>query len=343
MDKQSLFYGLLFLLLASMGQETFAMKWTKQQWANGFRLGMKTLNYAGVMGCAAYFLRKKYYETDAKIYIAKGCTARVKLLETEKYVLNILHRTYPELKNTPIKVVYSPFRDLPWSTCFHNGTHYLLVPCTDPDLQKAISYNNAGTLYRGYIAFTNSLVSMIGVSIPVFELSGSAMTPTTLDAWNQIIMHEGSHILRNDDKNTNRLIFLLPAAVIYGMNKVKTTLGFTSFLSTHPVIGNLVKGLGYIPSLPIKLATCALFLIPYKNWCEYRADQDAIKHSQNPKELRAISSLHENLPTEQPSNLREKVQMLLDPHPADKTRAAYYAEAAQKLEEKQAQQPASKD
>ena len=36
-------------------------------------------------------------------------------------------------------------------------------------------------------------------------------------------------------------------------------------------------------------------------------------------------------------NLKLTVKLLFDPHPAFKTRAKYYAEAAQKLEEKQAQ------
>ena len=77
-------------------------------------------------------------------------------------------------------------------------------------------------------------------------------------------------------------------------------------------------------------------------WREYQADQEAIKSTQDPNELRLISSTLSNLPTHKPSTLKEKIANLLDPHPDKNTRAKYFAEAAQKLEEKQAQQSAIK-
>ncbi len=309
--KQSPFYGLIFLLLASMGQETFAMKWTKQQWANGFRLGMKTLNYAGVMGLPTYIIskidiiKKQIKEIDKTPATVQASLnpASSSIAETEKYILNVLHTAYPELKNIPIKVINLPCKA--WATCPHKGTHYFATPCTDQDLKTA--------------------------------------TSTTLSLWNVIIRHEGSHILHNDKKNGDLIAIIAPAAIIYGSNKMKATLGLTSLFSKSLVAGDIIKALGYIPSFPLKLIASIAIWRTFWEWREYQADQEAIKRTQDPNELRLVSSILLNLPTQKPANLKGKIANLLDPHPAKNTRAKYFAEAAQKLEEKQAQQSATKN
>ncbi len=302
--KQALFYGLIFLLLASLGQQAHAMKW-----ANGFRLGMKGLNYASTIALPVYLLnqvdiiKKQINEvanspTQPALNIASDST-----IETEKYILNVLHTAYPELKNTPIKVVN--LRCKAWATCPHNGTHYFATPFTDKDLQTA--------------------------------------SPDTLAKSNVIIRHEGAHILHNDRRNVDLIALIAPAAILFGLNKMKETLGLTSLFSQNTVAGNIIKGLGYIPSLPIKIIASLSIWHPFLYWREYQADQEAIKRTQDPKELRLISSTFSNMPTHKPASLKEKIVSYIDPHPNKDARAKYYAEAAQRLEEKQAQQSATKN
>ena len=48
------------------------------------------------------------------------------------------------------------------------------------------------------------------------------------------------------------IALIAPATIIYGLNKMKATLGLTSLFSKSQVAGNIIKGLGYIPSLPLK-------------------------------------------------------------------------------------------
>ena len=116
MNKQSIFYGLIFLFLATMGQEAFAMKGFSQKASNYFRIGMKGLNYAGVIGLPTYIIskidiiKKEIKEIDKTPTLIQSSEnlASSSIAETEKYILNVLHTAYPELKNTRIKVVNLP-------------------------------------------------------------------------------------------------------------------------------------------------------------------------------------------------------------------------------------------
>ncbi len=331
MNKKSLFYGLIFLLLAFLGQEAVAMKWTKHQWANGFRLGMKALNYAGVLGYSIYLDKE---QLDMTKLMAKKA---VKLNpESTNYVLSSIRSAYPELQNVPIEVVRIP--GLSFCVMQYNNTHYLVVPHTDEDLKQAIHYKKTGTQKYLNQPLTNIFGRTTAQHISMLENQGHAMTPTTLDFWEGTLLHEASHILHNDYRNKMLLSFVAPLAAIYGAEKLKRTVNLPAVLSNRLTLQNIAKGLGYIPSLPAKLLASTLLCLPYAYWSEYRADQDEIKRARELSIFKAEINYLQQVPEEKSLTLATKINNFLDPHLASRTRAKYFVEAAQKLEEKQTQE-----
>ncbi len=346
MLKQFGLYGLLCLLLSGMSEQALAMHGA---YANAFRIGMQTLHYTG-LGSFPYIANKVYHHESMEGVLEKSERLTD---ESEKYILNTMHTAYPELKNTPINIIKGPL----WATCCCNGIHYLLVPCDDDELQKAIAYHKAGAIKR---TFNNFLLNLSNtpyknpqLHTAICEIRGKAMSATTLSAWHISMLHEGSHILHNDSQHSALLKYMIPATVLYGTYKAKTSLGLTVLLKNQPA-DNVLRGLGYIGSLPLKLIVSCLLLHACRYWHEYRSDQDAIKRSQNPADLHAKSTLFahlsstdssascqikhlcNNLHIQPLSETRAQLASLLDPHPTNATRAYYFAKAAQRLEEKQA-------
>lgn len=324
--KQSIFYGLLILLLASLGQQAIAMKW-----ANGFRLGMKGLNYGGTL-LGANYLVEKDKSKFAKI-------SRSVNEESENHVLDVVHNAYPELKNRPIKVVSSPIN---WAGMSVNNTDHIFVNTEDKEIVKAKEYkkkNTAKELTKELIKDAAAYKATIPEMVALCEISGIAMKPTTIDAWNGIILHEASHILHKDDASRRKYLGIIPIALLATTEAVKTKLGLHTLLSTHSVGVNFLKGIGYISSLPIKIGLTLYLLNPLQYLQEYRADQDVIERVQNPEVLKAMSNLFESLPDQKHTKptIRQKIENLIPTHPSWKTRAKYFAEAAEKLEQKQAQ------
>ncbi len=264
--KKSLLYGILILLLASMGQQAFGMK----NFAKKAAIGSIGLGYAYFVGSAInnWSLPKK---------------GEITLNEkTHADILNIVHEAYPELKNRFIKVVNVP--KWSWATNWRLDADYIYAPYTDQEWKDAYNDNQKQPLIK------------------------------------ESILHEASHILYHDNK-TNLGKFLLPplmAAQLYKTKKFR---------------GPIALYIGYR----------ALETHLLKRWQEYRADQDAIKRAQDPRILRAASkeaaTIAENiLELDFLPRLIINTLLLLDPHPSPKARAKYFAEAAQKLEEKQAQE-----
>ena len=126
-------------------------------------------------------------------------------------------------------------------------------------------------------------------------------------------MHEASHILRHDNKQSG-IPFLVSLFCL--SKKIKT-------------------------SLSLNATTILLHQFVLMPWQEYR-DEDVIKRAKNPEMLRAKSRYFANLGSQDTNamTLTEKIKHFCDPHPAHKTRATYFAEAAEKLE---AQKAAPKD
>lgn len=346
MLKQVCLYGLLCLLLSCINEQAIAMH---GQCANAFRLGMKAVHYAGLASFP--FLAQKIYHHESM----KGVLEKAEPLaqESETYILNTVHAAYPELKEIPIKVIRGPY----WATCFHNGTHYLIAPCDDTELQKAIAYHQAGAIRSAFNNFILNLSNVLyenpELHTAICETHGKAMSATTLSAWHTSMLHEGSHILHNDNQHATLFKYLIPPAVLYGTYKAKTSLGLATLLKKQPA-DNVLRGLGYIGSLPLKLWVSFLLLYACRYWYEYRSDQDAIKRSQNPADLRAKSILFAKLAVLDSSNTscqimhvyrnifrqplslsRAQLASLLDPHPAYATRAKYFKEAAERLEAQQ--------
>lgn len=147
----------------------------------------------------------------------------------------------------------------------------------------------------------------------LLERYGYACRNTTLDLWQGLLIHEGAHMLYQDNKD--------------------------------PLVEDELKLLEEIKN-PSRQELCSLLetLIPlYKRECiaEYRADQESIKRIQNAAMLRLLSTYHADQGfwhtmftdgQEQPVSLR--IEHLFSPHPPDAMRAAYFAQAADVLEKK---------
>lgn len=329
MKKQSIFNGIIFLLLASIGQESFGMKWTREQWANCFRIGMKYLNYAGVLGYYPYTMQNINKNRDAMLARAQNLN-----VQSECYILNTIYRAYPDLQNKTIKIVRLPGQS--WGTIKQSNTDYLFVPCDDQELEKAIHYNKTNT-QRYHDAMFQKVAAALKTSMPDYVISsenlGIAMTAFTLHRWHGALLHEGSHIQHNDNEHGRLINLTAPLLVTYGTESLKKALCLHTFLPNKTVTTNVLKGIGYIPSLPAKLFLSYLCAHAHNSWKEYRADQDLIKHAKNADLLAAISaeySLWSYKPT-----LAGKIAKFRDPHPANETRAKYFAKAAQKLENEQ--------
>ncbi|MGE0010190.1 MAG: M48 family metalloprotease [Candidatus Babeliales bacterium] len=341
MNTKSPFYAILFLLIITC-QEAHAMKGFGHKASHGFRLGMQALSIAAVAGCYAY--EHKLGASLFSDYLANNPHEHKLGAESKEYILSTMRDAYPELKDRDIKVVHAPFTS--WAAVLHNNQDYLVAPCSDKDLISALTYNRLNTS-----RYTPEKLELIGqdygMSIPEYiamcEAEGTAMTAQTLPLWTGSLLHEASHIAHNDCRNRNRLCNTLPLFVIAGSSILKRATGLGNLLQKPTLTNNILKGLGYIPSTPLKIACCMILRWPFDNWREYAADQNAIEKTQDPRVLKAMSNFFEQMhyvneraEKTQDLTLFAKLMMLRNPHPAFKTRAKYFADAAQKLEEKQA-------
>ncbi len=313
--------------MASLGQEAVAMKY-----ANGFRLGMKSLHYAVLIGYPAYRTYKKIQETEI------SAKATVVEPNVEKFVLDTLHEAYPELKNRTIKVVTVP--NIQFAAGTTPRTYYIIVPnrLNDRELESALKYKEKNWYRLSYKECEEKAKEhnlTVHELLALAKLDGIAIDPLTFDSWKGLILHEGSHLLHHDNRTDVVVVTTAPAITLLGTEKLKKALGLHSVFSNRPILGNIIKGLGYIPSLPLKvIASICLLTGPAKYWSEYRADQDTIKRTQDPEILKTLSMWLDNLPEQDTSDLPAKIKLMADPHPRHKTRAKYFAQAAQKLEEK---------
>ena len=287
MSKQSLFYGLIFLVLASLGQEAVAMKGFGQKASNYFRLGMKTLNYAGVIGYSAYELNNDKKKVRDQQFIENKFDEA-----TEKEVLNLLRNAYPELKDRQIHIVHQ--NEIKWWTTQFNGTDYLFMGCIANELNKAthLKTSNTQRLSTATLALESKKHNLsVAEYITAFELlKGIAMTPSTIDLWSGMLVHEGSHIANNDSQNRHNFKCVMTTVVLVGSEITKKVLNLDTLLKAPTITNNILKGLACIPSTPLKIACVLLLVMPLEYWAEYRADQDAIKHTKDPAILSANSN-----------------------------------------------------
>ncbi len=335
--KKSLLYGIIVLVLASLSQEAVAMKW-----ANGFRLGMKTAQYGALIATPMYLTYK--LTGTLTPFIDNNIIVTVEP-EVEKFVLNTLHESYPELKDRTVRVIKYPkgAYQSTFAAAEDANTSYICVPVSlnNAELELAQQFKSEGLQRMSdeeFEAKSKQANFKKHQLMAMAQFQGVAVDANTLDIWRETIRHEGSHILHHDILKNHFALLSAPIVGLYGTEKIKNLLGLKTLFSNRPILGNLLKGFGYIPSFPLKIAAYYLLLAkPAKYWAEYRADQDAIKRTQDPAEIKAQANAWANLPEHPP------VLKIIDPHPEHKARAKYFAEAAQKLEEKQAQQSAAKD
>ncbi len=345
MNKQTPLYGLIFLLLASIGQETFAMKGFGQKASNYFRFGMKYLNYAGVLGYYPYIHMRNKQGIENELKGAQTLNAK-----SETYFFEVLYRAYPDLEHKQIKIVRVPGQS--WATVEHNNTNHLNIPCDDSELEKAIQYSKTNT-QKYDTADLKTFAENWYQTIPQYIISqencGQAMTSHTLDRWHGAVLHEGSHIQHDDTQRKKLIESAVPMILTVCAAPFKKTLTFGAFLSQRPITANILRGIGYIPSLSAKLIVAYLCKHAYDCWQEYRADQDSIKCASNAQMLWEMSKQYAANPDTDldistkiallldPHDLPEKIEYLMDPHPTHQARAKYFAKAAQRLEEKQMQ------
>ncbi len=339
MNKQSLIYGLIFIACILLSQEALAMHGFGYKTANTFRMSMKTLNYA----CLIALPHIITYQTQ-KIHPSPNVDPNLKKLtpESEKRILDTLYTGYPELKSHAINIVRTSHEN--FAAGWHSGIPYIYVArnCDDAELKLAQKFKNQN-LQRFSQEENERRSKVEKLTIPQFmaegERRGFAMTPTTHDLWAWKILHEGSHILHRDNTTINALTNISPFIALYTTEKIKQRLNI-HILSTRPILGTLLKGAGYVPSFGLKvLLTYALLIYPYRYWCEYRADQDAIQRSQDPALLHAAATWFGNIRQSEFEHLPVLTKILhfydYDVHPAHQRRAKYLKKAAEKLEEKQ--------
>ncbi|MGE0010189.1 MAG: hypothetical protein AB7F19_06665 [Candidatus Babeliales bacterium] len=341
--KQSLFYGLTLLLVTFLGQQTYAMKGFAPKASNGFRLGMKALNYAGVIGYFGYTVDKVNKERQRALISIKDynedLSSRDPLLglseQSAGKIIAFIKNAYPELNDTKIQII----ENNSFGAMYHNNTAYISVAFNEREYRKACALKEKNVLgYTRKVASNERWKERLTLPeyISKCELEGKAMTPTTINLWQGVLLHEGSHILHYDPSTVyNPTPHIL---VLLGTEKIKKIVGLTSLKYPKNITANnMIRGIGSIVSLPLKVAACGLLISTWRYWHEYRADQDAIKRTQNPNLLKAISSNFATLPQPCPVTIPEKINYYLgDSHLNFKTRAQYFADAAQKLEKKQA-------
>ncbi len=148
----------------------------------------------------------------------------------------------------------------------------------------------------------------------LLETSGFACRSTTIDVWQGIVLHEGAHLLHNDNKET------LPMEE--ALQQLKNT--------ENPSKDTLVALLEQI--MPVYKQSCV---------AEYRADQESIQRTDSVVVLRALSACHQDQEFWKPyysvgmqKSLPERIDSLFKSHPANSIRAQYFAQAADELEKK---------
>lgn len=265
MKKVSLFYGFIFLLLGTIGQETFAMKGFGQKASNYFRLGMKSLNHATLMALPMYLGYKKFQNPPSPLKDPEATTVEP---EIEKFVLNTCFEAYPELKNRTIKVLQSP--NSTFAAGVSTDGSYITVPkhLKNNELEDAIILKEK-KFYRSSYTDSEELAKKNDCSVyellSLQKVHGIAADPYTLDTWRGIILHEGSHLLHYDNMKHNTIALVAPAIVLYSTGKLKQFLGLNIVFPNNPILGNILRGLGYIPSFPLKIiANACLLMGPIK-------------------------------------------------------------------------------
>lgn len=337
--KQAIIY---LALLCSI--TTAHHSYTMHNFANGFRKAMKTAHLAGLVGLPAYAIAQQVQ------YLKDEPGAEVFSENSKQFILATMQEAYPELKDRELVILGKQGDG--WFSAQWGNKNYLLTPCDEKELQKAIAYkkNNTRNPLLAMMEETNKLEAPCRVApkdynfavyIAMEEDFGIAMTPSTIDIWKGTLLHEASHLLHND--STKNLIeqFTFPMLVHFGMQVIKKKLGLTTLLHAKPILGNVLKGCGYIPSLPLKLLLAHALTIPLRYAREYRADQEAIERAHDPAILEASSISFQHYP--EARTIKDKVGTFLGAHPSNKKRAAYYKEGALKLEEKLTQSAEKKD
>lgn len=328
MQKKVLLLSSIFLGVSGLHTQSACM----HRFGNAFRIGAKALNYTAVLG----FYPAAIYAYEKQI-IKNNSAAEPLEPEVEQFVKSTLFSAYPELAQKPTKLLRSP-----------NGCHFFVMHLnkelhlfvgqgfTQEGLQQAY-YFQTHNLERFNEAEKNERSKGMNLNAPEWlakgELFGYALTPSSISIWQCILKHEGSHMVHDDDSATRRALKSLPLFVLYGTEKIKN-LQLLKTVTMHPLLNNnIVKGIGSLASLPLKLAAVAYLITPLRYWQEYRADQDAIKHTPNAKMLNAMAHMYANAPEFVPNpGLVSYFLSLIHTHPSNKTRAAYFKKAAERLE-----------
>ncbi len=329
---------------AMTAQFAYSMHNFSQKCANGFRVAMKTAHFAGLLGLPAYAIASQIQ------YLKDEPGVEVFSESSKQFMQNAIHEAYPELKDRELVILGRQGDG--WFSAQWNNKNYLLTPCDETELQKAIAYkkNNTRNPLLDVMEEANKLEAPCRVASDNYNLAkhtameedfGIAMTPNTIDVWKGTMLHEASHLLHNDSRKSIIEQVALPAVVLCGTQLIKKRLGLTTLLQSKPILGNIIRGIGYAPSFILKMQATIALSIPLRYARELRADQDAIARAQDAAVLHASSENFKHYP--EARTISDKIRVFFGAHPSNKMRAAYYKEGALKLEEKLSQKTATKD
>lgn len=328
----------LFLTTLFATQQTYCMKGFAQKASNYFRIGLKTLNMAGIVGAYAATVKTSKEGKETQIKLIKEYAYCTNVLEqdnplsadTQQTIFNFIYAAYPEIRNFDIEIIENSSTG--FAVINTNNKVYLLVPFAEKEFQRALELKE-----KNMQGFTSEKLNelkgehTIPQYIALEEAKGKAMQPTTINTWKAILLHEASHIAHRDGATINPAPYVI---VLLGAEKLKNIMGLDSAkYIKSPIINNLLKGVGSIASFPLKMLFCSAYFTIQNYWREYRADHDAIEKTTNPKLLQAKSKCFNDLPQFTPTTEHQKIAYyLVDTHLAHKTRAEYFKKAGDKLE-----------
>lgn len=248
--------------------------------------------------------------------------------------------------------------------------NYIVVPFYDKDLKYAYQLSVGKVSFKGkissneydheYLAYRKKIEQKILdlkcayplISVPALrkyqEFFGKELSSSTLPLWKGSIVHEASHLV-HDEPSYGHHINLLCAAFAS-----QAGMGYTGkLMSKIPLVVKTAKKIGQFKLhiaqgivaallLPLKFKLRDIATFPYKKFCEYRADQEVIKRSSDPRVLEANASGYKAidevvLALEKRDNPRlgfllkrfPQLVELLDPHPRPSVRSTYFAKAAE--------------
>lgn len=324
--KQSLVTFTLSIFLSLTTQHAFAMDYLGQLAGQGFSCSMQALEFALPIAIPAYMVYQ-----DRQDFVTH---ARPVDPKTEEFVREQLLAGYPELADAKIKVVKIP------NSCFvaaiYNDTAYISIPeiLDAEELAKAqqLEAQNSSRFTQEELTEKSAKNKL---EVPAFvakaKNSGFAMDASTLNTWRGILLHEGSHLYHKDSRTRIALLGVSVLVALYATKKIKDYLDVSTIASDPTFTNLIVEGLAQIPSLIGKISLTGLMNAAWTYWQEYRADQDSIARAQDVNILKARGEFFESLP-DTSHTLEHVIKDIMDPHPSNTTRAAYFNKAAQERE-----------